>query len=77
MCARRGDAALLDYTARFDRHAPANAAALRVTEAEIEAAIAGVPAALAEALDLAARRIERFHRAQLPRRPRARRIRKG
>ncbi len=63
----RGDAALLDYTARFDGHAPDNAAALRVTEAEMDAAIASVPPALAEALDVAARRIERFHVAQLPR----------
>jgi histidinol dehydrogenase len=63
----RGDAALLDYTARFDGHAPARAAALRVTEAEMEAAIAGIPPALAAALDVAARRIERFHAAQLPR----------
>ncbi len=63
----RGDAALLDYTARFDGHAPADAAALRVTEAEMDAAIAGVPATLAAALDLAAERIERFHAAQMPR----------
>jgi histidinol dehydrogenase len=63
----RGDAALLDLTARFDGHAPANAAALRVTETEIEAAAAGVPPALLAALDLSAERIERFHAAQMPR----------
>jgi histidinol dehydrogenase len=63
----RGDAALLDYTARFDGHAPAEAAALRVTEAEVEAAAAAVPAPLMAALDLAAARIERFHAAQMPR----------
>jgi histidinol dehydrogenase len=61
-----GDAALLDLTARFDRWTPRDAAALRVTEAEIEAARASCAPALLEALDLAATRIETFHRAQLP-----------
>ena len=60
----KGDAALLDYTKRFDRHEPA---ALRVTEAEIKAAVAETPRELREALALAAKRIEAFHRAQLPR----------
>jgi histidinol dehydrogenase len=61
-----GDAALLDLTARFDRWTPRDAAALRVTPAEIEAARASCAPALLEALDLAATRIETFHRAQLP-----------
>ena len=59
----RGDAALLDLTERFDRTRPAS---LRVTAAEIDAAVASIPAELAAALDLAATRIEVFHRAQLP-----------
>jgi len=59
----RGDAALLDYTERFDRARPAH---LRVTAAEIDAAMAEVPAALYAALDLAATRIEAFHQAQMP-----------
>ncbi|MEI7712959.1 MAG: histidinol dehydrogenase [Rhodospirillales bacterium] len=59
----RGDAALFEYTARFDRFA---ATALRITEAEIDAATAGIPTELAAALDLAATRIEAFHTAQLP-----------
>jgi histidinol dehydrogenase len=63
----RGDAALLDCTARFDRWAPGSADALRVTPAEIEAAVAAVPAGERDALALAARRIEAFHRAQMPR----------
>ncbi|MFL1461361.1 histidinol dehydrogenase [Roseococcus sp. DSY-14] len=61
-----GDAALLALTARFDGWAPADAAALRVTEAEVDAACAAVPPALHSALDVAATRIERFHRAQMP-----------
>ena len=63
----RGDAALLDLTARFDRWTPAGAAALRVTVAEVDAAVAAIPAERRDALALAARRIEAFHRAQLPR----------
>jgi histidinol dehydrogenase len=63
----RGDVALLDLTARFDRWTPASAAALRVTVAEIDAAVAAIPAQRREALQLAAERIEKFHRAQMPR----------
>ncbi|WP_135469103.1 histidinol dehydrogenase [Crenalkalicoccus roseus] len=63
----RGDAALLEHTARLDGHAPADAASLRVTEAEVEAALAATPPELVRALDLAAERIERFHAAQMPR----------
>ena len=61
----RGDAAVIDYTARFDRQT-LSADRLRVSEAEIDAAVATVPAELAAALDLAASRIEAFHQAQLP-----------
>ena len=61
----RGDAALCDYTARFDRMT-IGADRLAVTTAEIDAAIAEVPASLMAALDLAAKRIEAFHAAQMP-----------
>jgi len=62
----RGDAALIDFTARFDGWTPADAAALRVSDAEIEAAAARIDREQRAALDLAAERIEAFHRAQLP-----------
>lgn len=62
-----GDAALIACTARFDRWTPADAAALRVTAAEIDEAVAAIPEARRDALALAARRIEAFHRAQMPR----------
>jgi histidinol dehydrogenase len=62
----RGDAALCDYTSRFDR-VQMTPDRLRVTAAEIAAATATIPAELLAALDLAATRIEAFHRAQLPR----------
>jgi histidinol dehydrogenase len=61
----RGDAALLEYTARFDR-LTLTADQLRIGTEEIDAAVASVPGAAAAALDLAATRIEAFHRAQLP-----------
>ena len=63
----RGDAALIDLTTRFDGWAPAGATALRVTPEEIEAADARIDAERRAALNLAAERIEAFHRAQLPR----------
>ncbi|MHB8709636.1 MAG: histidinol dehydrogenase [Desulfuromonadales bacterium] len=59
----RGDAAVCDYTARFDR-LPLTAATMEVTAAEIDAAMAVVaPQALAD-LQLAAERIAAFHRKQ-------------
>ena len=61
----RGDAALCDYTARFDR-LTLGPAQLRISAAEIDAAVERIPADLLAALDLAATRIEKFHRAQMP-----------
>lgn len=61
----RGDAALIGYTARFDR-AELTPQTIRISDSEIDAAAASIPAPLMAALDLAATRIEAFHRAQLP-----------
>jgi histidinol dehydrogenase len=61
----RGDEAVIDYTIRFDRQT-LTADRLRISTAEIDAATASIAAELAAALDLAAKRIEAFHRAQLP-----------
>jgi histidinol dehydrogenase len=59
----RGDAAVCDYTARFDR-LTLTAATMEVTAAEIDTAMAAVaPQALAD-LQLAAERIATFHRKQ-------------
>jgi histidinol dehydrogenase len=60
-----GDAALLRYTERFDRLS-LTADRLAIGVDEMDAAIAGIPAELMAALDLAARRIEAFHRLQMP-----------
>ena len=60
-----GDAALCAYTEKFDRQS-LTAETLRITTAEIDQACADTPADLHQALDVAAIRIEAFHRAQLP-----------
>ena len=61
----RGDAALLEYTTRFDRWQPADARALELGPAEFAAAWAAVGAADREALEQAAARIEDYHQRQL------------
>ena len=62
---RRGDAAVVEYTNRFDR-VNLTAERLRVPRAEIDRAVAGVPAKTVAALRLAARRIRDYHRRQMP-----------
>jgi len=59
----RGDAALKDYTKRFDG---VQLDGLRVDPAAVEAAWQSAPLALRDALQLAHRRISAFHREQLP-----------
>ncbi len=61
----RGDAALCELTTQYDHH-PVTAAGLRIGADEIDAAANAVPPKLAAAVDLAATRIEAFHRLQLP-----------
>ena len=63
--ARRGDAALIDYTRRFDGVDLA-LSALRLNRREIAESAAAAPSDTVAALRLAAERIERFHRRQLP-----------
>ena len=62
----KGDAALVDYTERFDRHALSADADWRITASECEAAHAGLEPELRDALHLAADRIRAYHEAQLP-----------
>ncbi|MAH85404.1 MAG: histidinol dehydrogenase [Rhodospirillaceae bacterium TMED8] len=61
----RGDAALLDYTRRFD-HFNATAADLQVSSEEIADARDACDATTLSALDVAAERILRFHEFQRP-----------
>lgn len=61
----RGDSALIELTAKFDR-LELSADKLAISEAEVTAAIAGVPAAERAALELAADRIRAYHERQMP-----------
>jgi len=63
--AARGDAALVEYTQRFDR-VRLTPDQLRLSPDEIAAGAAQAPAETVAALRLAAERIESFHRRQLP-----------
>ena len=61
----RGDAALIELTAKFDR-LDLTPDTLRFSEAEVDALIAQVPAHEREALELAAERIRAYHVRQMP-----------
>ena len=60
----RGDAAVLDYTARFDGLEVAHMGALELTQAELQTAFETIPAAQRDALQAAARRVRSYHEAQ-------------
>jgi len=60
-----GDAALLDFSRRFDR-LRLDAAQLRIGADEIDRAVRDCPGELRAALELAARRIRAFHERQMP-----------
>ncbi len=62
----RGDAALCEFTRQFDHH-DVEPATLRIGADEVDDAANAIPRDLAAALDVAATRIEAFHRLQLPR----------
>ena len=61
----RGDAAVLEYTARWDQLSADNMAALELTQAELKQAFDGLPTAQRDALQAAAARIRTYHQAQL------------
>ncbi|MDE2310034.1 MAG: histidinol dehydrogenase, partial [Betaproteobacteria bacterium] len=62
---QRGDAALLEYTRRFDRLDVSGAAALELPQTELHAAFEGLPAAQRTALEQAAQRVTAYHQKQL------------
>ena len=62
----RGDAAVLELTARFDDLAADSMDALAVSGAEIDAALDGLTPELRDALETAAARIRAFHEKQVP-----------
>jgi histidinol dehydrogenase len=61
---QRGDAAILEYTARFDGLQAQHVADLEIGAAELRAAFDGLPAAQRTALETAAVRVRSFHEAQ-------------
>jgi len=61
----RGDAALLDYTARFDRWTPASISALEIDQATLKAALDNLSCPVRAALETAAARIRAYHEHQL------------
>ena len=61
----RGDAAVLEYTARFDGVSATRLAELEVPPADLLAAFNGLPSAQRAALQAAAARIRAFHERQL------------
>jgi histidinol dehydrogenase len=61
---QRGDAALLEYTQRFDRLNAGSAAALELPQSEMRAAFDNLPAAQRNALEQAAQRVTSYHEKQ-------------
>ena len=61
---QRGDAAVLDYTSRFDALDASSLAELSVTPTELQRAFDAIPAAQRLALQVAAQRVRAYHEAQ-------------
>lgn len=61
---QRGDAAVLEYTARFDGLNAPDLAALELTQAELQAAFDSLPDVQKNALTEAAARVRSYHEAQ-------------
>jgi histidinol dehydrogenase len=61
----RGDAAVLEYTARFDRLEIAGAAQMELPRGELRAAFEGLPADQRTALEAAALRVTAYHQKQV------------
>lgn len=61
----RGDAAVLEYTNRFDKTNASSLAALEIPQEELQAALTSLPAAQREALQAAADRVRSYHEKQV------------
>ncbi len=61
---QRGDAAVLEYTGRWDHVQATTVAELELTQAELKAAFDSIPAKQREALEAAAKRVRSYHEAQ-------------
>jgi histidinol dehydrogenase len=62
---RRGDAAVLEYTRRFDRVEVSSAAELEIGADELEAALESLDPAVRQSLEDAAHRVRAYHERQL------------
>jgi histidinol dehydrogenase len=62
---KRGDAAVLEYTRKFDRLPLADAGAMELPGAELKAAFEGLPADQKSALEQAAGRVTDYHKKQV------------
>jgi len=62
---QRGDAAVLEYTQRFDGLAASSMGQLEITQAELKAALAQITPAQRSALEAAAARVRDYHQRQL------------
>ena len=61
----RGDAAVLEYTQRFDKVSASKASELELTQVELKRAFDSIPAEQRQALQAAADRVRAYHQAQL------------
>jgi histidinol dehydrogenase len=61
----QGDAAVVDFTLRFDHLDVADMSALELPKAELDAALAGLPAGQRAALEAAAARVRSYHERQV------------
>nr|WP_315430167.1 histidinol dehydrogenase [uncultured Albidiferax sp.] len=61
---QRGDAAVLEYTNRFDGLSASSLAELELTQSELKAAFDTIPAGQRDALQAAAARVRTYHEAQ-------------
>jgi len=62
---KRGDTAVLEYTAKFDRLPLEHAAAMELPQHELRAAFDGLPAEQRNALEQAAQRVTDYHKKQV------------
>jgi histidinol dehydrogenase len=60
----RGDAAVIEYTRRFDGLSVSSMAELELSQNELQQALAGLPSAQRQALEAAADRVRSYHQRQ-------------
>jgi histidinol dehydrogenase len=62
---KEGDAAVIDYTARFDRMTVSDASQLEISKERLKRAAETIPAAQREALEISVQRVRDYHQHQL------------